>query len=98
MKILSERAIHEHYRRCFKKDALNMDPSRARAYTAAELRLALDIFRLKGELRLADHKGLSWIFRSEDVKAVKEWRMCNNCFLGLPEYKECVDILEGGQS
>lgn len=27
------------------------------------VRMALDIFRLKGELKLADHKGLRWVFQ-----------------------------------
>lgn len=97
MKILSEHAIYEHYRRCFKKDTLNMDPDRARAYTAAELRLALDIFRLKGELKLADHKCLRWVFRSEDVEAVRIWR--DNRGISLEEFGEALEILEeGGQS
>ena len=97
MRILSEYAIYEHYRRCFKKDALNMDPDKARAYTAAELRLALDIFRLKGELKLADHKGLRWVFRSEDVEVVRIWRA--NRGISLEEFGEALEILqEGGQS
>ena len=98
MKILSERAIREHYRRCFKKDALNMGPDRARQLTAAELRLALDIFRLKGELRLANRQGLRWYFEGDDIMAVKAWRMRNKNFIGLSECRECFKILDGGQS
>ena len=74
-----------------------MDPDKARAYTAAELRLALDIFRLKGELKLADHKGLRWVFRSEDVEVVRIWRA--NRGISLEEFGEALEILqEGGQS
>ncbi len=97
MKILSEHAIYEHYCRCFKKDALNMEPDVARLHTGIELRMALDIFRLKGELKLADYKGLRWIFRSEDVEVVRNWR--NNRGISIKEYSEAFEILqEGSQS
>lgn len=97
MKILSEHAIYEHYRRCFKKTALAMNPDKARAHTAAEYRLALDIFRLKGYLELKSYNGLSWKFRDDDLEEVARWRVQRG--ISLEEFGEALEILkEGGQS
>jgi len=96
MTILSERTIREHYRICFNKNALALDPDEAGERTAAELRLAIDIFRLKGELRLADYTGWRWIFRSEDVEAVRIWR--DNRGISFKEFDEALELLQkGGQ-
>lgn len=97
MRILSEHAIYEHYRHFFKIAALALDPDDARAHIAAEYRLALDIFRLKGCLELKSHDGLSWNFRDEDLHDVGLWRI--NRGISLEEFGEALEILqEGGQS